>query len=42
MKKTLLALITILIVSCTQTNNKANSENNCNSDPEYFFTKARG
>ena len=39
MKKTFLTLITILIVSCTQTNNKANSENNCNSDPEYFLLR---
>ena len=39
MNKTFLTLITILIVSCTQTNNKANSENNCDSDPEYFFLR---
>ena len=39
MKKPFLILITILIVSCAQTNNKANSENNCNSDPEYFLLR---
>ena len=39
MKKTFLTLITILIVSCTQTNSKANSENNCDSDPEYFLLR---
>ena len=27
------------MVSCTQTSNKANSENNCNSDPEYFLLR---
>ena len=39
MKKIFFTVISIILISCAQKNNSVNSENNCDSTPEYFLLR---
>ena len=39
MKKIFFTITSILLISCAQKNNSVHSENNCDSDPEYFLLR---